>query len=308
MSERAPQSNEQVSRLLIEKRCEVYSKVASLLMDLDEALTDDDGQRARYLLRDIRRCLRSALAFLTADVYQELERVEVLEEALPQREGATIPAEAAEDLSDRLQLLHVKLARALQLPHLQDMEQIVGLPARLRQRLAEESRDLDLRARRREIDEQCWRFESEAREHIGRKHYHKAVKSLRKAIRLDGERAVFHNDLGVVLSLLGRNEEAVESYRQAVTLNERHTDRRTDEWTTSYYNLGIALRKASIEALERGDLGRAVARLRESRSAFEEYTRLNVTGAKVQEARGVIGQLDEQIGQLEAATEGPAEA
>ena len=55
---------ENVSRLLIEKRCEVYSTVAALLMDVEEALDNDDGLRTRYLLKDVRRSLRSALAFL----------------------------------------------------------------------------------------------------------------------------------------------------------------------------------------------------------------------------------------------------
>ena len=274
---------EHTVRLLVEKRCELYSRAASLLMDLDEALDQDDGVRARYLLHDIRRCLRGALAFLTREVYVELERLEALSELLPHREGGRegpIPAGVHAELADRAQLLHVKLARSLQLPRLQDMEEIVGLPSRLKRKLASEARELLEGQQRREVEEQCFRYESEARELIGGKQYPKAIKSLRKAIRLDPDRAVFRNDLGVVLSLMGRSEEAVAEYRAAVTLNERDPSRRTDEWTTSYYNLGIALRKAAHDALGEGRDDDGLSQLREAEAAFLEYARLNATGAK----------------------------
>lgn len=292
---------DQVSRLLIEKRCEVYTQVAALLMDLEEAVQDDDGVRARYLLQDVRRTLRTALAFLTDEVYGELERLEALMELLPTREGAGIPAQAADELQDRIQLLHVKLARSLKLPTLQDLEQIIGLPQRLKQRLEEEQRGLEARARRRQLEEECWRYEAAAREEIGRKHYARAIKSLRQAIKLDPERPVFHNDLGVVLSLLGKTDEAIAEYRLAVELNERQPDRRTEEWTTSYYNLGMALRKRAGELLERRDEAGGLDLLRQARAAFEEYTRLNAAGAKVNEARTAAERIGEQVARLEAA-------
>ena len=298
MPERVPHSvgaAENVSRLLIEKRCEVYSTVAALLMDVEEALDNDDGLRTRYLLKDVRRSLRSALAFLTDEVYTELEHLEALTELLPTGEGA-VPSAVSGELADRLQLLHVKLARSLTLPHLQDLEQIMRLPARLKHKLLEEERELGAAERRRQIDEQCWRFESEARELLARKLYGKAIKSLRKAVRLDPTRAVLHNDLGVVLSLQSKGDEAVGEYRAAVSLNERYPDRRTDEWTTSYYNLGIALRKVAHE----GGGEQHTSRLEEAREAFREYTRLNATGSKVQEARTVVEQITVEIQQLEA--------
>lgn len=300
MPERVPHSvgaAENVSRLLIEKRCEVYSTVAALLMDVEEALDQDDGLRTRYLLKDVRRSLRSALAFLTDEVYTELERVEALTDLLPSGEGA-VPSAVVGELGDRLQLLHVKLARSLTLPHLQSLEQIVRLPARLKHKLLEEERDQDAQERRRQIDEQCWRFEAEARELLGRKLYGKAVKSLRKAVRLDPTRAVLHNDLGVVLSLQAKSGEAVGEYRLAVSLNERFPERRTEEWTTSYYNLGIALRKLAHEG---SGSEAAIGQLHEACEAFREFTRLNATGPKVQEARAVVEQLSSEIMQLEAA-------
>lgn len=298
---------DQVSRLLIEKRCELYTQVAALLMDLDEALEEDDGVRVRYLLQDARRTLRTALAFLTDKVYGELERLEGLMDLLPTREGAGVPAEVAAELQDRAQLLHVTLARSLKLPALQDLEQIIGLPQRLKQRLEEEHRGLEVRHRRRQLEEECWRFEAAAREEIGRKHYARAVKSLRQAIKLDPERPVFHNDLGVVLSLLGKTDEAIVEYRAAVELNERQTDRRTEEWTTSYYNLGMALRKRAHELLERRDEVAGLALLQQARTAFEEYTRLNAAGPKVHEARVVVERLAEQVARLQAAVVGEPE-
>lgn len=292
---------DQVSRILIEKRCEIYSQVAALLMDLDEAVDEDDGVRARYLLQDVRRTLRTALAFLTAEVYGELERFEALMDLLPTREGAGLPSDAAAELHDRAQLLHVKLARSLTLPALQDLEQIVGLPQRLKLRLNEESRGLEVQARRRQLEGECWQYEAAARDEIGKKNYGGAIKSLRQAIKLDPERAVFRNDLGVVLSLVGKHEEAVREYRAAVELNERHQDRRTEEWTTSYYNLGSALRKRSQELFERGDGTGAADLLRQAREAFEEYTRLSAAGPKVHDARGLVERLSQQLSGLATA-------
>lgn len=299
MSERSPNPTrraDHVGQLLVEKRCEIYSRVAALVMDLEEAMDHDDGLRARYLLQDVRRTLRSALAFLTAEVYQELGRLEALCELLPAREGP-IPAQAQVDLADRLQLLHVKLARSLKLPHLQDMEQIIALPARLKHKLVEEERSAEAEQRRREVEEQCWAHENDARDLIRKKSYSKAIKSLKKAIRLDATRAVFHNDLGVVFSLLGRNDDAVVAYRTAVSLNERFPGSRTDEWTTSYYNLGIALRKAAQAS------GSAQPLLQEAQLAFQEYVRLNATGPKVSDARSILRQIADQVQALAAEAE-----
>ena len=184
----------------------------------------------------------------------------------------------------------------------------MGLPARLKHKLLEEERERDARLRQRQVEEECWRYESEARELLSRKLYHKAVKCLRKAVRLDPMRAVLHNDVGVVLSLQEKNVEAIGEYRTAVSLNERYPERRTDEWTTSYYNLGIAHRKAAGDILEIGQSTEAMVSLREARKAFEEYTRLNASGPKVHDARGVVEQINEQIRELEAKAATASEA
>lgn len=300
MPERVPPfAHDDVGRLLVHKRCEIYSRVAALIMDFEEALDADDGLRSRFLLQDLRRALRSGLAFLTDEVYQELERLEELGGCLPADEGP-IPSQRAQELSDRLQLLHVKLARSLRLPYLQDLEQIVGLPRRLRRRLAEERREQAERAKERALEEQCWDLEAEARQCIANKDYGRALKCLRKAARLDPTRAVFQNDIGVVLSLQGKSAEAANAYRRAVSLNEQHPARRTEEWTTSYYNLGVALRKVAGEALRRKDRDRARVHLEEAGAAFSEYTRLTVTGPKVQEARKIIDRIRSQLEELGA--------
>lgn len=294
MSERNPFRGDPVSLLLVEKRCEVYGRFAATVMDLDEAIEQDDGLRTRHLLQELRRTLRGALAFLTSDVYHELEELETTLGLIPPREGP-LPKEVGTSLSERLMLLHVRLARSLKLPHLQDMEEIVGLPARLKNRLEADGRRLEVREQRRRLDEQCWRHEAEARAAIRAGEYVKAAKALRRAIRLDASRAVFHNDLGVVLSLQGNAEEAVAEYRRAVALNERDPDGRTEEWTTSYYNLGVALRKAANQRLQRGDEDGAVKRLSEARAAFAEYVKLGVGGAKAVEARQLVQRLDAQL-------------
>ena len=302
MSDRSPLRGDPVSMLLVEKRCEVYGRVATTVMDLGEAIEQDDGLRTRYLLQDLRRTLRGALAFLTRDVFHELEELETLLGLIPPRESP-LPKEVAAPLADRLTLLHVRLARALALPHLQDLEEIVGLPARLKQRLEDEARRLEQREQRRRVEEQCWRHEGEAREAIRAGDYAKAVKALRRAIRLDGARAVFHNDLGVVLNLQGKPEEAAGEYRRAVALNERDPEGRTEEWTTSYYNLGVALRKAANQRLARGDDVGALAQLAEARAALAEYMRLGVGSAKATEAKQLLQRIDEQLADAASVAE-----
>jgi len=72
------------------------------------------------------------------------------------------------------------------------------------------------------------------------------------------------------------------------------------------YNLGIALRKVAQGALQRGEVARAVAHLQEAREAFTEYTRLNATGPKVQDARRVIEQISTEVREFEASEPGMA--
>jgi len=277
-------------RLLMEKRCEVYNKTAGLLMEVEEALDQEDMERGRLLLDDVRKALRSALAFLTDEVYEELEHVEALAGLANQAAPAGLTSQ--EELRDALTLLHVKLARSLRLPG-QDLADIVGLPPRLKRKLEESQKKLEDEKRRRDLEEQSWNFEAVARELIGARQYKNALKHLKQAIRLDPERAVFRNDLGVVYGLLGLHEEAAAEYRRAVLLNEKHPARRTDEWTTSYYNLGIALRKLASEHDAPGQEARALGLVREARSALDEYVKVTPGGPKLGFARKTAQQLAE---------------
>lgn len=293
-----PHVTDPAYRLLMEKRCEVYNKTAGLLMEVEEALDQEDLERGRLLLDDVRKALRSSLAFLTDEVYEELEHVEAL--AGLANQAAPANASSQEELRDSLTLLHVKLARSLRLPG-QDLADIVGLPARLKRKLEESQKKLEDEKKRRELEEQSWNFEAVARELIGAKQYKKAVKHLKQAIRLDPERAVFHNDLGVVYGLLGLHEEAAAQYRRAVQLNEKHPARRTDEWTTSYYNLGIALRTLASEHDAPGQEKKALALVREARSALEEYVKVTPGGPRLGFARKASQQLAEDALILETA-------
>lgn len=290
----SPSPQGSLGQLLLERRCEVYTRAAGLIMDLEEALDVDDGLRARFLLHDLRRCLRSALAFLTAEVYRELERLEAFSDVLPSDEGP-VPSGARSELADRIQILHVKLARSLSVPHLQELEEIVDLSARLKAKMDTEARVHDEQTRQREREERCLTYEAEARAHIAAKSYSRAAKCLRKATRIDAERAVLRNDLGVVLSLMGRNLEAVEEYRRAVALNEAHPSHRTPEWSTSYYNLGVALRKLAQESFRGGQIEQGHERLGEAADAFERYTELNTSGGKVAEAREILAELRHRL-------------
>jgi tetratricopeptide (TPR) repeat protein len=286
-----PAATDPAYRLLMEKRCEVYNKTAGLLMEVEEALDHEDAERGRLLLDDVRRALRSSLAFLTDEVYEELEHLEALaglaNQATP---AASHTSSGQEELRDALTLLHVKLARSLRLPG-QDFADIVGLPPRLKRKLEESQKKLEDDKKRRDLEEQSWNFEAVARELIGAKQYKKAVKHLKQAIRLDGDRAVFHNDLGVVYGLLGLHEEAAAEYRKAVQLNEKHPARRTDEWATSYYNLGIALRKLASEHDAPGQEPKALAFVQDAKTALDEYLKVTPGGPKLGIARKASQQL-----------------
>jgi tetratricopeptide (TPR) repeat protein len=282
----------------MEKRCEVYNKTAALLMEVEEALDGEDGEKARTLLDDVRKALRGSLAFLTDEVYEELEHVESLAGLANQALPAGVPCH--DELRDALTLLHVKLARSLRLPG-QDLADIVGLPGRLKRKLEESQKKLEEEKKRRDVEEQTWSFEAVARELIGAKQYKKAVKHLKQAIRLDPERAVFHNDLGVVYGLLGLHEEAASEYKNAVALNEKNASRRTDEWTTSYYNLGIALRKLASEHDAPGQEAKALSYVKDARNALSEYLKVTPGGPKLAIARKTMEQLGEDALILETA-------
>lgn len=288
-----------VGRVVVEKRFELYARAGAQLLELDELTAgpggDDDLRRARLLLADLARLLRGNLALLTPDVTRELTRAEELAGRL---EGD--PAE----LRERLQVLHVHLARMLRSPQLEELEEVLGLAPRLRQRLELERRDLDALARSRALEEQCLRHEAEARDLVASQQYSRAARCLRRGLSLDPERAVFHNDLGVVLSLMGQTPEAVDAYRHAVALNERRSERRTEEWTTTYYNLAVALRKWAADALQRGERDLARERLSEARAALTQYVGVARSGPKVDEARRALDQITGQILSIEA----PAEA
>jgi len=298
LSLQEPHTQDPAYRLLMEKRCEAYNKTAGILMEVEEALDGEDVERGRLLLDDVRKALRSSLAFLTDEVYEELEHVEAL--AGLANQAAPAGSSSTEELRDALTLLHVKLARSLRLPG-QDLADIVGLPPRLKRKLEESQKKLEDDKKRRDLEEQTWNFEAVARELIGAKQYKKAVKHLKQAIRLDGERAVFHNDLGVVYGLLGLHEEAAAEYRRAVQLNEKHAARRTDEWTTSYYNLGIALRKLASEHDAPGQEPKALALVKDAKAALDEYVKVTPGGPKLGIARKASQQLAEDALILETA-------
>ena len=183
-------------RLLLERRADLYSRTATTLLDAETALDARDGVRVRASLERLRRDLRSSLAFLTDEVYEELVQIELLAglgEVPASGEVRGTPVVEEGELRDRLKLLHVKLSRSLTEPRFQALEDIVGLEARLKKKLREGRRRLEEKARQRELEERSWDFEAEAREAIRERAYKRAVTALREAIRLDPERPVFHN-------------------------------------------------------------------------------------------------------------------
>ncbi|MDF1667582.1 MAG: tetratricopeptide repeat protein [Planctomycetota bacterium] len=285
-------------RLLIERRAGIYSKVAALIMDIEGAINLDDWERAHYHLEDMRRILRVGLAFLTDEVYEELERIEATCSLGTGAKNHRKPKNVG-DLRDQLQLLHVKLSRSLKVTDFQDLEDIVGMDVRLKRKLKASRQILAGKVKEREVVEQSWEYEGKAREFLAQKQPKKALKALLQAIKLDPNRAVFHNDLGYVYGVLGQAHKAVAEYREAVRVNEQFAERRSDEWMTSYFNLGIALRKLTQKTCEAGELEKSLAYSEEAIRCFENYLNVMPTGPKVSFTRSVIVQLSELSAVLE---------
>lgn len=289
---------DETRRVFVERRCELYVRVAGHLLELEDALDRDDPDRARFAFEEARRALRSSLAFLTEDVVRALEQAEVV--LLPSGPGSkepALPGNLEEEARDRVQVLHVRLARMLALPGA-DVAKLIGSD-RIEKKLAEDEAAVVERARRLEVEEKLKTDERIARDLIGQKQFKKALRHLKRAVRVDPERAVLHNDLGVVYGLLGCHEQAVEEYKAAVALNDKHADRRTDEWTTSYRNLGIALLKLSAEEEEGGDEQRALDHAREAKAAFTSFLEVTPDGPRLAEARALAKRAEDELCSLE---------
>lgn len=277
-------------RLLVERRIEIYARIAALLMDLEGALATDDWEQARYQLVELRRILRTSLAFLTDEVYEELEQIEDICNLGTGVENIRRPANF-EALLDHLQLLHMKFSRALREPTFQDLESIVGVDVRLKRKLKASRRDLAEKVKQRENEEAAWDLEAQARVFLKNKEPKKALNSILKALELAPNRAVFHNDLGFVYGQLSRLIESVQAYRQAINLNEIHPELRTEEWTTSYYNLGVALRKLASKAFRKNERQTAFRYTSEALDHFETYLSVCPSGQKAAMVRQTIVEL-----------------
>jgi protein O-GlcNAc transferase len=84
-------------------------------------------------------------------------------------------------------------------------------------------------------------------------HAGRAVESIGRAIRLDGNQAAFHNNLGLALVSQGRVAEAIASFRRALELRP--------DYAGAYNNLGIALKDRG-QVAEAIDCYRRALRLR----------------------------------------------
>jgi tetratricopeptide (TPR) repeat protein len=110
-----------------------------------------------------------------------------------------------------------------------------------------------------------------------------ALASFEQALRLDPNHANAHNNRGNVLLQLGRQEEALASFEQALRLDPNHAG--------THNNRGIVLR----------DLGR----LKEALEAYEQALRLNPHHADAHHNRGIVlrdlGRLKEALASYEQA-------
>jgi len=91
-------------------------------------------------------------------------------------------------------------------------------------------------------------FQDRARKLLAKRDLVSAEKAYRRAIQRDPQAAVLHNELGDVLAVGNRFDEAVKAYRQALKINPNDDD--------AWHDLGLSLaalhrRKDATEALQR---------------------------------------------------------
>lgn len=291
-------------QVLVERRCALYERVAGLLLQAEDSFSLGQSDRAREAIGELRRVIRSALAYVTDEVFEELEQIEALSSG-EIGVGAGLSVGAVQELRDHLALLHVKMARCVSSPVLQDLEDVMGLPTRLRQRLEESRVAFRERIRQRDIEEQAAIYERQARESIAAGRHRKAIKQLQKAIQLHPERGVYHNDLGWVFSSIGRLDRAVAEYGEAIVLNEANPEQRTAEWTSTYFNLGVALQRSAWQVLdvacdEGSDAyaeacGEGVRLLELARGALESYRKTTPSSSRLERTCELLASIDEEL-------------
>ncbi|MBL4846851.1 MAG: hypothetical protein JKY65_15135 [Planctomycetes bacterium] len=308
-----------LNAVVFERRCAIYTQAATLISDLEQALSSNPTGAGpepasasppfRLVVADLRRCLWGNLAFLDRDVIRAFDRLEAsVAEGLSAAQASSVQAspvkgEVIAGVRDRLAILHLRLARLLQSQRgLVDLAEISELDPRLEQLMRDEARLEQVHARAQALGEECQALEVEARGHIANEDFSRAARALRRAIRIDPRRAVLRNDLGVVLSLLAKTEEAAAEYRAAIALNEQEPQRRTEEWTTSYYNLGVALRKLAQVSFRAGDAEAGRQHLQnagESLDAFRLLQQATPGGAgqsRVAEAEQALAEIERRLG------------
>jgi len=292
----------ELARQVLSRRAELYGQAAPLIMSLESSLLRGDWSKSRPELDGLRLLLRSGLAYLDASSYAELVELEA-SAGLCQGE---LPSQLPQDLTplrDHLRLLHVRLSRLLCSGSLVPLEDVVGLELRLRRRLDASEKALEDRAREREQERQAWEQEACAREFIEAGQHRKAVKCLLVSVRLQPERAVFRNDLGYVYGVLGLLEKSVIEYREAVRFNVEQVSQRTEEWMTSYFNLGMALKKLANQENEVGSDEKSLAFYREAQLAFDKFIAEAPENSRVEFTGKALAAIAEEIQILETALE-----
>jgi tetratricopeptide (TPR) repeat protein len=282
-------------KLLVDRRAELASKTAMTSLELDACLLSADWRGLRRRAAELQQTLRSQLAFLNGDIYAQLERLRLL---CPRNTADRDAALAdPEDFADQLKLLQVSLARAIFEAQPEPLEDILGLPVRLRRKLEQSEAAKAARLAQRATEERAWGLEADARRAIAAGQFPKALKALTQAVELH-ELPVFHNDMGYAYGQGGEVDEAVRSYRRAAALNESRPELRSEEYQTTYFNLGVALRKLAQQHLLEDRLELALKANRDARDALARYRALLPHGPQVGRAASLIVRVSKDIDEL----------
>ncbi|MBI4577601.1 MAG: tetratricopeptide repeat protein [Planctomycetes bacterium] len=264
---------------LAQRRGTLYVEAVRLQERVACEILEARPEVARVAAAELVEVVRSHLALTTAEVRRALEAV---------RAGvASWPVDLA--LWQALALpLEVALARTLVLgDELEDPLDVLGVPEAMRARLGPGDGRTPAGSRVEDLEREAHRL-------LGLRKFKRAVRSLRRAVRVEPGRSALHNDLGLAYAMAGLPGRAIECYRRAIELNRLHPERRSPEWALAWFNLGRAWRRMGAEAFEDRMLDRAVEAYAASREAFEAYLREAPEGTRRADTEDQLRRLAEE--------------
>lgn len=281
-------------QLLTTRRFDLYSSLAPLFADLEEAVDERNVRGIIEKSATVHRRMRESLAYLNRAIWSAMSRVEEAIEGGDDVSGGL----DLEGLRIALLRLHVEMARSLRDPSFEPIEDILGVDAGLRVLLhkgGEKGRRTDRDRRMEEALEfsrRGWKLLSEGK-HGG------AAKQFRKALDLLPGDPKFRADLGQALVLSGDATGAVAELTLAVGRYEESPGEAGDQ-RRAIRALGRARRTLSEEKFQRRQIEEAIEALKSAVGELEgslkgepDLAEKETTRSEIEAARLRLRQLEE---------------